>query len=98
MRCVECALQNVPEFTSGRERRRECNGVVESPSKTFSDGVSFSAWKHLQTQRLMGVLAALASMEKIRLNVVTNGEEVAAGSVRGGVLAVGTGNTPSERS
>lgn len=46
----------------------------------------------------MGVLAALASMEKIRLNVVTNGEEVAAGSVRGGVLAVGTGNTPSERS
>lgn len=41
----------------------------------------------------MSVLAALAAVKEIRLNVVASGEQRAAGRVRSGVLAVGAINT-----
>lgn len=41
----------------------------------------------------MGVLAALAAVEEVGLNVITNGEQRAAGCVCRSVHAVGAGHT-----
>ena len=51
-----------------------------------------------QAKRLVSFGSALATVEKILLNVVTNGEQVAAGSIRGRVYAVRTSNTPGQSS
>lgn len=44
----------------------------------------------------MHFFAALATIEQILLNIITDGEQRAAGSVRGCVHSVGAGNTPGD--
>lgn len=85
---------DVPELSSGSQRRRERNGVVECPeNRGKGTKLRARAASCLQTQRLMGILAALSTVEEVRLNVVTNSEQRAARCIRGCVLAVGACNT-----
>ena len=56
-----------------------------------------SVTPNLQTKRLVRVLAALAAIEEVGLDVVASSEERAAGCVGRGVLAVGAGNTLGKR-
>ena len=51
-----------------------------------------------ETERLVGLLTALATVKELVLEGVTDGEEAAASSVRRGVHTVGAGNTAGDRS
>ena len=52
-----------------------------------------SVTPNLQTQRLVGVLAALCSVEQVLLDIIADGEQRAAGCVRRCVHAIGARNT-----
>lgn len=52
--------------------------------------------RDLQTERLVHVFAALAAVEEVLLDVVSDGEQVAASGVRGCVHTIGASNTPGD--
>ena len=66
-------------------------------AKRGETNTSTLAVRHLQTECLVGNVVALAAVKHVLLDVVANGEELAARRISGGVLAVGASDALGER-